>query len=119
VPGRRQLIRQDSEGLAARLTDSAPHPDACAPVIVALTKSPAVADNRVVSAKRTASRQKLQGDHPGVGVVFRLGQCDKENHGWREGPPLTVPCQSFDLLAGPSPSGKVSFKRKKNTALRC
>ena len=31
-------------------------------------------------------------------VVFRLWQCDKENHGWREGPPLTVPCQSFDLL---------------------
>jgi hypothetical protein len=25
--------------------------------------------------------------------------CDKENHGWREGPPLTVPCKSFDLLA--------------------
>ena len=38
-------------------------------------------------------------------LVFRLWQCDKENHGWREGPPLTVPCQSFDLLAGPSPSG--------------
>jgi hypothetical protein len=51
--------------------------------------------------------------------VFRLGQCDKENHGWREGPPLTVPCEGFDLLAGPSPSGKVSFKRKKNTALSC
>ena len=31
-------------------------------------------------------------------VVFRLWQCDKEKHGWREGPPLTVPCQSFDLL---------------------
>ena len=55
---------------------------------------------------------------PRVDVVFRLGQCDKENHGWCEGPPLTVPCESFDLLAGPSPSGKVSFQRKKNTALR-
>jgi len=51
-------------------------------------------------------------------VVFRLWQCDKENHGWREGPPLTVPCQSFDLLAGPSPSGKISSERKKNTPLR-
>jgi hypothetical protein len=47
---------------------------------------------------------------PRAGVVFRLGQCDKENHGWREGPSLTVPCESFDLLPGPSPSGKVSFK---------
>ena len=24
-------------------------------------------------------------------VVFRLWQCDKENHGWRKVPPLTVP----------------------------
>jgi hypothetical protein len=55
---------------------------------------------------------------PRVDVVFRFGQCDKENHGWREGPPLTVLCESFDLLDGPSPSGKVSFQRKKNTALR-
>ena len=55
---------------------------------------------------------------PRVDVVFRLWQCDKENQGWREGPLLTVSWQSFDLLAGPSPSGKVSFGRKKNTALR-
>jgi hypothetical protein len=27
---------------------------------------------------------------PRVDVVFRLWQCDKENHGWRGGPPLTV-----------------------------
>jgi hypothetical protein len=55
---------------------------------------------------------------PRVDVVFGLWQCDKENHGWREGPPVTVLCQSFDLLAGPSPSGKVSFERKKNTDFR-
>src|SRR5260370_22035901 len=60
----------------------------------------------------------VPGGSPGVDVVFRLWQCDKENHGWREGPPLTAPWQSFDLLAGPSPSGKVSFERTKNTALR-
>jgi hypothetical protein len=52
-------------------------------------------------------------------VVFRRWQCDKENHGWREGPPLTVPCQSFDLLVGPSPSRLINLERKKNTALRC
>ena len=46
---------------------------------------------------------------PRLDVVFRLWQCDKENHRWRGGPPLTVACESFDLLAGPSPSGKVSF----------
>jgi hypothetical protein len=41
---------------------------------------------------------------PRIDIVFRFGQCDKENHGWREGPPLTVACKRFDLLAGPSPS---------------
>jgi hypothetical protein len=55
---------------------------------------------------------------PRVDVVFSLWQCDKENHGWREGPPVTVLCQSSDLLAGPSPSGKVSSERKKNTDFR-
>ena len=52
---------------------------------------------------------------PRVDVVFRLWQCDKDNHGWREGPSLTVLWQSVDLQAGPSPSGKVNFDRKKNT----
>ena len=32
---------------------------------------------------------------PRVGVVFRLWQCDKENQGWREGPPLTVRLPKF------------------------
>ncbi len=50
---------------------------------------------------------------PRVDVVFRLWQCDKENHGWREGPPLTVPWQSFDLLAGPSPSRQNQLRTKK------
>src|SRR5215475_9755334 len=27
---------------------------------------------------------------PRIGLVFWLRQCDKENHGWCEGPPLTV-----------------------------
>jgi hypothetical protein len=55
---------------------------------------------------------------PRLDVVFRLWQCDKQYHGWREGPPLTVLWQSVDLLAGPSPSAKVSLERKKNTAFR-
>jgi len=47
------------------------------------------------------------------------GSAIKRINGWREGPPVTVSCQSFDLPAGPSPSGKISFERKKNTPLRC
>jgi hypothetical protein len=40
---------------------------------------------------------------PRVDVVFRLWQCDKENHGWCEGPPRPVPakvsicCRAFTL----------------------
>jgi len=77
LPGRRQPIRQDREGLPARLTDSAPHPQAGAPVIVALTKSPAVADDGVVLANRTAPRQKLQRDHPGSVLSFASGSAIK------------------------------------------
>jgi hypothetical protein len=32
---------------------------------------------------------------PRLAVVFWFWQCDKKNHGWREGPPVTVLCQSF------------------------
>ena len=32
---------------------------------------------------------------PRIDVVFRVWQCDKENHGWREGPPLTVALPKF------------------------
>ena len=32
---------------------------------------------------------------PRLDVVFRLWQCDNKNHGWREGPPVTVLCQSL------------------------
>ena len=50
-------------------------------------------------------------------VVFRLWQCDKENHGWREGPPLTVPAKVSICWPGLHPPGKISFERKKNTPL--
>jgi hypothetical protein len=51
---------------------------------------------------------------PRVDVVFRFGQCDKENHGWREGPPLTVLCESFDLLApGLHPPAKSASNEKR------
>src|ERR1035438_10853356 len=77
------------------LTDSAPHPNAFLPVIVGWTEPSSMADDRVVSANRTPPRQGIQRDYLGVDVVFRLWQCDKENHGWCEGPPVTVLCQSF------------------------
>jgi hypothetical protein len=76
---RRQPVGQNREGLFARPTDSAPHPEGSALIIVALTESLSVADDRIVAADRTSPRQKDQRDHPGVDVVFRLWQCDKKN----------------------------------------
>ena len=65
---------------------------------------------------RRGSRSKR--DHPGSMLSFVLWQCDKENHGWREGPPLTVSAKVSICWPGLHPPGKVSFERKKNTALR-
>ena len=79
----------------ARPTNPASHPNAFVAVIVGLAEPPSMADDRVVLTNRTPPRQEVQGDHPRVDVVFCFWQCDKENHGWREGPPLTVPCEKF------------------------
>jgi hypothetical protein len=76
---RRQPVGQNREGLLARPTDSAPHPEGSALIIVALTESLSVADDCVVAADRTSPQQKDQRDHHGVDVVFRLWQCDKKN----------------------------------------
>ena len=73
VSGRRQPIGQDGVGLRARATDSAPHPDACSLFIVCLTESPAVADDRVVSATGTPPRQPVQWDYPGSMLSFVSG----------------------------------------------
>ena len=77
VTGRRKPIRQNRKGLLARQTDSAPHPDAIVPVIVALTESPAVPDDCVVTANRTTPRQEVQRDHPGSALSFASGSAIK------------------------------------------
>ena len=77
VPGRRQPIGQDREGFLTRLTDSAPHPDAFVLVIVALTESPSVADDRVVAANGTSPRQEVQRDHPGSMLSSASGSAIK------------------------------------------
>jgi hypothetical protein len=50
---------------------------------------------------------------PRVDVVFRLWQCDKENHGWREGPPVTVLCQSFRSAGRAFTLRQSQFRTKK------
>jgi hypothetical protein len=76
-----------------------------------------MADDGIVATQRTPPREQLQRErrHPGSGLVIGLWQCDKENHGWREGLSLTVAAK-FRSEDRPSPSGKDSLERKKNTA---
>jgi hypothetical protein len=50
---------------------------------------------------------------PRIGLVFWLWQCDKENHGWREGPPLTVTCLEFRSEEGLHPPGIFNSNEKR------
>ena len=54
--GWRQRIGQDGKGLPARLTDPAPHPDAFVLVVVSMTESSSVANDRVLLANGTSPR---------------------------------------------------------------
>ena len=93
----------------ARPTHPASRPNAFVAVIVGLAEPLSMADDRIVAANRTSPREEAQGDHPGVDVVFRLWQCDKENHGWREGPPLVLPAR-IAPATGLHPPGKDSLE---------
>jgi hypothetical protein len=114
---RRQTIGQDREGLVARMTDSASHPNVFIPVIVDLAEPSSVADDRMALAKRTSPKQEVQWDHPGSMLSFVSGSAIKENHCWRGGPPLTVAAKVPIRWLGLHPSDKISFERNKNTAL--
>jgi hypothetical protein len=113
----RRPSRKDGEGFATRAAETAPYPDPVVVFVVGLLAPLAVADDGVASAARAASWQQLQRERVQLerGLVLRIGQCDKENQGWREGPPLTVSCQ-VPIRGGPSPSRYIRLKRKKNTA---
>jgi hypothetical protein len=54
---------------------------------------------------------------PRLDVVFRVRQCDKENHGWREGLPLTVALPKFRSAGRPSPSRQSQIQTKKRILL--
>src|ERR1019366_103027 len=102
---RRQPIGQDGKGLAARMTDSASHPDPVVAWVVCLLAPLAMADDGLVATQRTPPREQLQRKRrrPRIGLVIGLWQCDKENHGWGEGLPLTVAAK-FRSEDRPSPS---------------
>ena len=74
---RRQPIGQDREGLPARTTDSASHPDRFVLIVVALAESPSMADDRGLPADGTLPRQEGQRDHPGSMLSFASGSAIK------------------------------------------
>jgi hypothetical protein len=94
--GRRQPIRQDGEGLPARLTDSAPHPDAFVPVIVSEPEPSPVPNDRVISANGTLPRQEVQRDHPESPLSSACGSAIKRITAGVKAA-ADRPCQSFDL----------------------
>jgi hypothetical protein len=74
---RREPIGQNREGRPARLTDSAPRPNAFVSVVVGLTAPLSMADDRVIPANGTAPRHEVQWDHPGSTLSFVSGSAIK------------------------------------------
>ena len=74
---RSKPIGQDREGLVARMTDSAAHPNVFVVFVVGLAEPPSMADDRVVVANRTSPRQELQRDYPGSMLSFASGSAIK------------------------------------------
>ena len=116
---RHQPIGQDREGLVTRVADSASHPDAFVPVVVSLTGTPSMSNDRVVLADRTSPRQEVQGDHPGSMLSFASGSAIKRITAGVKARRWTVLCESSDLRWGLHPPTKSDSNEKKNTALRC
>src|SRR5690242_17820949 len=107
-------MRQDSEGLSARtaypIVVRDTHREPGGVVVHGPRLSPPGRSDIAAAGNST--------ELPRIELVFRFGQCDNENHGWCEGPPPTVACEVPICWPGLHPPGKVSFRRKKNTAFR-
>ena len=73
----RQPIGQDREALPAWLADPPPHPDGFVLIVVVLTQSPPVANDRVITANRASPREKVQRDHPGSALSSASGSAIK------------------------------------------
>jgi hypothetical protein len=49
---------------------------------------------------------------PRIELVFGLWQCDKENHGWREGPAADRVLDRVPICGGPSPYRYIQLEKK-------
>jgi hypothetical protein len=83
--------------------------------VVRLLASLPVADNGSVATDGAPPRQQAQRDRrrAGTGLAFSLWQCDKKNHGWREGLPLDRTLPGYGFVGRPSPSRQISPNEKR------
>jgi hypothetical protein len=81
VPGRWRPLGQHRKRLVARTTAATANPHPPVPMIVRMFEALSVADDGPRAAKWASSREQRQRDLSHPGSVFRLGQCDKKNHG--------------------------------------
>src|SRR5437879_2012964 len=109
---RRRPCRQDCKRFSAGRTSTAANPDPIVLLVVRLFAPPPMTDDGVVATERASPRQQPQRDcrYPGSVLSFVSGSAIKRIRAGVKAPSPTVLCQSSDLLAGPSPSGKVSFE---------
>jgi hypothetical protein len=73
----RHPIRQNREGLPAGFADSPPYPDTFVLAVMSMAEPLSVADDRVLTAKGTSARQKVQRDHPGSALSSASGSAIK------------------------------------------
>ena len=112
-------VRRRPEGrtvnVPAGSASPATNPDPIALRVVSLLAPLSVADDGSVAADRAPSRQQVQRDRrrAGIGLAFRLGQCDKKNQGWREGLPLITTLPGYGFVGRPSPSRQINPNEKR------
>jgi hypothetical protein len=115
VAVRKRPDGQNRKRLPAGRASSAANPDPVVLCVVRLLAPQPVTDDGSVAADGAQSRQQLQRDRrrTGIGLAFGLGQCDKKNHGWREGLPLITTLRGYEFVGRPSPSRQINPNEKR------
>ena len=112
---RRRPIGQYRECLFTWRTETSANPDLRVPFVMRLFEPPPVTDDRPFAAERAHPRQPRERDlgHPAVVLSSDSDSAIKRINGWREGPPLNVPCQSSVCWPGLHPPGKSVSNKKR------
>ena len=103
---------QDRKGLLTGAADPSSDPNAFVPVIVTVAEPASMADDGVFPAHRATPGQEAQRNYPGSLWSFGSGsEIKRITAGVKARSDRSLP--RFDLLAGPSPSRRYQFRKKK------